>query len=492
MRRAVRRTTVLGSSGALTAFVAVLAGVLTPLPAGAATPSTVRSATAATLYGAGPYRSDTSEAARQATALATSDPAGAAAARTIAQYPVATWLGEWTTGATLDRTIDQAVAGATRTGTTPVFVTYAIPHRDCGGYSAGGFDEATYDAWVDRIAARLVGHRAAVIVEPDSLAMLGNATCDTALGEQRFRVLAREVDAFTAAGVPAYLDAGNSNWVKPAVMAERLERAGVQRARGFFTNVANYYPTEREQAYAEQVSALTGGSRYVIDTSRNGQGWRGTWCNGPGAGLGTTPRVVSDGSRLDALLWVKTPGASDGTCDGGPRAGTWWSTYAQALVANARLGTPVTAPAPTAPAPTATASPKATATASPKATATPSPKATATAAPKPVAPGVRPTAHRDAAVSAARGRLTVRGWAFDRDDLSRAVTVRVLVDGRTAGSVAAARSRPDVDRAYRVGAAHGFDTTVAAASGKRKVCVTAVGIGRGGDTSVGCVVVTVR
>lgn len=467
-RTADRTSTVLGVAAALAALATLAAGVLTAPAAVAVTD--VRTLTPAQLYGAGPYRSDTSEAARAATALAATDPAGAAAARTIAQYPVATWLGDWTTGTTLTRTIDAALAGAAKDGTTPVFVTYAVPHRDCGGYSSGGFDESTYTAWVDQIAARLAGHRAAVVVEPDSLAMLSNSACDARLGQQRTRILSHEVDAFAAAGVAAYLDAGNSNWVQPAVMAARLDAAGVRRARGFFTNVANYYPTAQEQAYAEKVSAATGGARYVIDTSRNGQGWRGTWCNGPGAGLGTTPRVGSDGSRLDALLWVKTPGASDGTCGGGPAAGRWWSSFAQALVANARLGTP-------APKPAAKATPKPTAKATPK----PAP-----------APSVRPTAHRDRAESSAVRRVSVSGWAFDRDDLRRAVAVRVLVDGRTVATTTADVSRPDVDRAFRVGAAHGFRTTVVAASGKRTVCLTAVGIGAGGDTAVGCVAVTVR
>ncbi|MBA8991696.1 cellulase/cellobiase CelA1 [Curtobacterium pusillum] len=463
----MHRASVLTTAGIVSAFVALAAGALAPTTASAATTATtMRAATSATLYGAGPYRSDTSEAAKQVTALATSDPSGAAAAKTIAQYPVATWLGDWTRGTTLTKTIDAAVAGADRTGTTAVFVTYAIPQRDCGGYSAGGFDEATYDAWVDQVVSRVAGHRAAVIVEPDSLAMLSNAACSASLDQQRYRILSREVAAFTAAGVPAYLDAGNSNWVTPAVMASRLNSAGVQQARGFFTNVANYYPTAQEQAYAEKVSAATGGSHYVIDTSRNGQGWRGTWCNGPGAGLGTSPRVVSDGTALDALLWVKTPGASDGTCGGGPTAGTWWPAFAETLVANARLGTPVSSAVTAASAAPAAAAKK--------------------------APSVAPVAHRDAATSGAVRRVTVRGWAFDRDDLRKPVTVRISIGGKVVGTTVASTSRPDVDRVYGVGANHGFAATVATSSGRRSVCLVAVGIGGGGDTSLGCTTVAVR
>ena len=439
MRRRPRRAAVCGAAIAL---VAAVAGLLPTATASAATSaSTIRSATSASLYGAGPYRSPTSEAAKAQAALAATDPAGAAAAGTIAGHPVATWLGDWSQGTQLTKTISTALTGAEQSGTTPVFVLYAIPDRDCGGYSAGGFDEGSYDAWVDQVTAALAGHRAAVIVEPDSLAMLSNAKCSTALDEQRYRILSRTVAGLTAAGVPAYLDAGNSNWVQPALMASRLNSAGVQQARGFFTNVANYYPTAQEQAYAQKVSAATGGSHYVIDTSRNGQGWRGTWCNGPGAGLGTSPRVVSDGTALDALLWVKTPGASDGTCNGAPAAGKWFSTYAQALVANARLGVPA-----------ADLTPRGTLE----------------------------------AVAGTGGGVRVSGWAYDEDDPTQPVRVRATVDGVSAGVTTAGLDRPDVDARSGVGATHGFDVVVPTAAGARRVCVTAVNIGAGSDTPLGC------
>ncbi|MBT2503071.1 glycoside hydrolase family 6 protein [Curtobacterium sp. ISL-83] len=451
-------------STAATATGPAATGAAATGPATSSPASVVRQATAATVWGKGPYRSPTSEAAKAATALTPSDPAGAAAAATIARYPVASWLGEWTQGTALTRTIDQAVAGAQQAGTTPVFVTYAIPDRDCGGYSAGGFDETSYDAWVDTIAARLSGHRAVVVVEPDALSMLGGSRCDAGLEAQRYRILHREVRALGAVGVAAYLDGGNSNWVPVAEAARRLTAAGVQDARGFFTNVANDYPTSAEVAYADQVSAATAGSHYVIDTSRNGQGWRGTWCNGPGAGLGDAPSVAPPGTALDALLWVKTPGASDGTCNGGPAAGTWWSAAARSLVANAR---------------TAGVTATGAATAAPSAAA----PSTGTAA---------PTGHRDAVLSDGVRRVSVRGWAFDRDAPGTALQVRVSVDGTVVQTLTAADARADVDRTFGVGADHGFAGTVSAASGRRTICLVAVGIGRGGDTGLGCAALTVR
>ena len=83
---------------------------------------------------------------------------------------------------------------------------------------------------------------------------------------------------------------------------------------------------------------------FVIDTGRNGQGpfdaapyastpynqpttvlgplAAGYWCNGYGAGAGLRPTLDTGVPLLDATLWIKVPGESDGTCDiaGGARA----------------------------------------------------------------------------------------------------------------------------------------------------------------------------
>ena len=41
------------------------------------------------------------------------------------------------------------------------------------------------------------------------------------------------------------------------------------------------------------------------------------WCNPPGRGLGDRPAAnpVPSNALLDAYLWVKTPGQSDGQCN---------------------------------------------------------------------------------------------------------------------------------------------------------------------------------
>ncbi|ROQ38205.1 endoglucanase [Frondihabitans sp. PhB188] len=318
------------------AVIALSSALLLGGPAGAAntakplTVAQIQAAKPSTLYPGGlAVHPDTKAASVYAGLVKAKKTTEAAAIKKISSQPVALWLGDWYSDAQLKTVVAKSLASAEKAKRTPTFVTYAIPDRDCGDYSAGGLTADEYGTWNQTIATALKGHRATVIVEPDALAMISNCPGTASV---RLPLIKAAVTDFAAAGVTTYIDAGNSHWVDPAVMADRLEQAGIAEARGFSTNVSNFYPTADEKAYGLTVSKLTGGSHFVIDTSRNGQGWKGTWCNPTGAGLGVTPRVASGRSKVDALLWIKTPGASDGTCNGGPTAGTWWQKYALALV----------------------------------------------------------------------------------------------------------------------------------------------------------------
>jgi endoglucanase len=99
-----------------------------------------------------------------------------------------------------------------------------------------------------------------------------------------------------------------------------------------------------DEWFQQNMGTAVPSTHFVIDTSRNGQGPfnaasygnppynqpasviatlnNGGWCNPPARGLGVSPTVSTGIALLDAYLWVKTPGQSDGTCDsaGGVRA----------------------------------------------------------------------------------------------------------------------------------------------------------------------------
>jgi len=276
---------------------------------------------------------DTDASRAQTRLAAAGDPAGAGAMGVIAAQPTAVWLGEWWSESLMRSKLRRHVAAAAAQDATLVFVTYAIPYRDCGGHSGGGTTYEAYLDWNRVIAEELAGTNAVILVEPDSLASLAATKC---AGEvtRRPALIAQAVGILSDAGLSTYLDGGNSNWLGPAAQAVWLQRAGIDRATGFFTNVSNFYPVQQESDYAGKLSSRVGWKHYVIDVSRNGRGWTGTWCNPLGAALGANPRATTGTTKLDALLWVKHPGVSDGPCNGGPNAGVWWDEYALALVAN--------------------------------------------------------------------------------------------------------------------------------------------------------------
>lgn len=204
--------------------------------------------------------------------------------------------------------------------------------------------------------------------------------------------------------VRLYLDGTGSSWLAPGEIASRLIKADVARTAGFFLNVSNFESDARVVPYARWVSDCLmlvtkrgldprdcpsqhrsavfedtatwgqvdaaydrlfeqaklrrdpGSQKHaVIDTSRNGRGsWRPpagkyrdaeVWCNPPGRGLGRLPSLKSDNPYVDAFLWIKIPGESDGECHRGsggpgdpergltaPPAGSWFPQQARELI----------------------------------------------------------------------------------------------------------------------------------------------------------------
>ncbi|WP_306205961.1 glycoside hydrolase family 6 protein [Actinoplanes sp. RD1] len=264
----------------------------------------------------------------------------AALIRKIADRPVATWFADSSPGgAGRARAL---VTAAARAGKVPVLTLYNIPHRDCSGQSAGGAASAAeYKAWIDGMAGALTG-RAIVILEPDAMPHAVEDCLDDAGRAERYQLLGYAIDRLRAAhsGVSVYLDAGNPSWITDTGrLAEALRAAGVERAAGFSLNVANFETTEANIRYGTELSGHLNGARFVIDTSRNGNGPadRGPdgdehWCNPAGRKLGDLPTTSTGVALADAYLWIKRPGESDGACgDGAPAAGQWFADYALAL-----------------------------------------------------------------------------------------------------------------------------------------------------------------
>ncbi len=336
----------------------------------------------------------------------------AALVTTMVTTPQAVWV-EGGTPRAARKQVATTMRAAARQHAVPVLVAYDLPFRDCSQYSAGGaLSTDDYLAWINGVAQGIGNGRATVVLEPDGLGIIpfntdlnGNAEwCQPkdadgnpqpgASPAERYRALNGAVDRLKMQpNVKVYLDGTHSAWLGVGEISDRLVRAGVQRADGFFLNVSNYQSTDRQQKYGTWISdciafandAEEGGWRlghygycasqyypadpndistwglsdawyasnmgtatptahFIVDTSRNGRGPNdmsayaaapynqpasvvsslagGSWCNPPGRGLGLRPTTATGVPLLDAYLWVKTPGESDGSCDiaGGARA----------------------------------------------------------------------------------------------------------------------------------------------------------------------------
>ncbi|MFE9031215.1 glycoside hydrolase family 6 protein [Streptomyces iakyrus] len=266
------------------------------------------------------------------------DPRHAVIAR-IAEQPAAVWFADYAPD-TVTARVAAVTSGGAALGRVPVVVPYTIPGRDCGGHSQGGAPGLdAYDAWIDRFAAGLGSDEVIVVLEPDSVAQ---AECLSA-GERadRFASLARAGRVLKAANPRArvYFDAGHSGWNAPGKQAAWLRQAGAASpasSDGIFSNVSNFHTTADEVAYDRRVLDALGGPAglgAVIDTSRNGNGAPadGEWCDPAGRKLGRAPTLSTGEARIDAYLWVKLPGESDG-CKGRP--GTFTASYAYDLASS--------------------------------------------------------------------------------------------------------------------------------------------------------------
>ncbi|WP_309113141.1 glycoside hydrolase family 6 protein [Saccharothrix sp.] len=297
----------------------------------------------------------------------------------------------WFTTAGADQVRDgvrRVVQAAKAQDRVPVLVAYFVPYRDCSQWSAGGArSEQEYKEWIDAFAQGIGDEKAVVVVEPDGLALLTSEPwCtigpDEELVPQRYREINHAVDALKRGKhTRVYLDAGHSAWQalndydagygeprQQSGIVNRLLKGGVTRADGFALNTSNYRTTEDLVRYGTRVSKCIhlrtargatscpsdaeldalpvhkpGMTHFVLDTSRNGRGHytpgpgETDWCNPPGRGLGARPTADTGIPLVDAFLWIKRPGESDGECQGGPAAGRWWPEQALEL---AKLASP--------------------------------------------------------------------------------------------------------------------------------------------------------
>ena len=103
----------------------------------------------------------------------------------------------------------------------------------------------------------------------------------------------------------------------------------------------------------------------------------------------------------------------------------------------------------------------------------------------------------DSATSNSPGTITVRGWAFDPDDTSAKLKIKVSggPGGSYLGELTANKSRPDVNNVYGCGNNHGFEGTFNIewdATWTGKVYVNIINVGSGSNETSPRITVTVQ
>jgi endoglucanase len=257
----------------------------------------------------------------------------------IAREPKSLWLGRFTRpnfAVKVRRLLDAAKAQ----GAVPLFTVLRAQSTGCGpDYQGGGpAEDAATRAWYDDLA-RVIGDEQVVIAfEPDSL---GTIDClARSRRDDRLRVLAHGVDALSKLpNATVYLEGGASDWEPARRTAQQLRAIGIAKVRGFMLNATHYDWTAANIQHGLEISRLTGGKPFVINTAENGRGpvhyRRGgrritVWCNPGLRGLGPPPTTQTAHPKVDAYLWINRPGYAQ-ACQGRPIA--WYPpralTYAR-------------------------------------------------------------------------------------------------------------------------------------------------------------------
>ena len=267
--------------------VAVVAALFSlPTPAAAAIPDRTR------FYVPKPN----SEALRQIVRLTIQDRRSDA---DLIRSMITTATGVWVESGSArqaERQVGRVTQLAAAKKTVPLLVLYNIPFRDCAQYSAGGATSvAEYKAWIDGVV-RGIGRRPAVIaLEPDGLGIIPWYTnvdgtlewCQppeadpAAAAADRFEMLNYAVDRLTALpNTWVYLDGTHSAWLNVGDITDRLLKAGVGEADGFFLNASNYQWTQNLEQYGTWISSCIA---YVTELNPGDFGSCGNqyWSGGP-------------------------------------------------------------------------------------------------------------------------------------------------------------------------------------------------------------------
>ena len=261
----------------------------------------------------------------------------------IAREPKFRWFGRWSRPDVTKKVRDYLnCAAAVQPGAVPLMGVMRHIGNSCGPtYTAGGpAEDRRTRHWYDRFAAGVGDARVIIAFEPDSL---GTVDC-LAKSRRKSRLdnMRYGIDVLSKLpNVTLYIEAGASDWEPAKRTASQLRYVGINKVRGFMLNVTHFDWTGDNVKHGLEISRMTGGKPFIVNTSSNGRGavhvrkwinrskhlWRtiNVWCHPGLRGTGPVPTTATGSPKVDAYMWINRPGYSDGSCNGGPLpVGTWW------------------------------------------------------------------------------------------------------------------------------------------------------------------------
>tara|TARA_B100001250_G_scaffold296484_1_gene258027 strand:- start:1796 stop:2632 length:837 start_codon:yes stop_codon:yes gene_type:complete len=215
----------------------------------------------------------------------------------------------------------------------PVLVIYSIPNRDLGHHSKGGAkSDDEYLEFIQEFCNSLGDSSPIVIYEPDCIPHMEHM--GVVDGMDRMRLVKASIELLSRTNASVYMDIGHPHWLSVSKSVSYLNLCDVHKIRGFALNTSNYHSTESCYKYGKDISERLNNTHFVIDTSRNGNGEGSEHFNPYGRALGTPPTTQTCDEMVDAYLWIKVPGESDGNVNGGSKAGRFNHNLALDLIHN--------------------------------------------------------------------------------------------------------------------------------------------------------------
>ncbi|KAG8716720.1 hypothetical protein FRC09_015323 [Ceratobasidium sp. 395] len=280
----------------------------------------------------------------------------AAKAAEVAKVSTFIWISDTKAVPSISTYLKDASAIQKKTGKKQIvqLVVYNLPDRDCSAKASDGelklsnAGEARYEAWVKSVASEIERYpdvSVAISLEPDSIGNLVTnlsvPKCGNAAPAHK-RLLALAVAVLQRPNVSIYLDGAHAGWLgwpdnlgpTAAILGEILANAKKinpkATVRGLATNVSNYNGLGNQQqagrdelVYINNLKPLLENvgypAHFIVDQGRAGNQVAtrdgGDWCNFKYGGFGPRPSTTTPSPLVDAIVWVKPGGESDGTSD---------------------------------------------------------------------------------------------------------------------------------------------------------------------------------